>query len=147
MRGDEALVPFLWWFALRNTLLTSERRGRITQAATAGFLTEVGELPVRLAELVARGRRRSGNETRLMKLLAVLVEDYDRRHSRPPLEWTPAEKIGYLLETSGRAPADLIPIFGQRSQVSEALNGKRPVSAEQARKLGAWFGVAPGLFI
>ena len=39
----------------------------------------------------------------------------------------------FLLEQSGKKPADLIPIFGQRSHVNEALNGKPAISAAQAR--------------
>jgi antitoxin component HigA of HigAB toxin-antitoxin module len=40
-----------------------------------------------------------------------------------------------------------MPIFGQRSHVNEALNGKRPISATQARKLGKVFKVDAGLFL
>ena len=101
----------------------------------------------RLAELVRKGRRRTADETRLMRLLAVLVEDYDHRHALPPVESTPAERLQYLLEASGRAPGDLVPVFGQRSHVHEALKGKRPISAEHARKLARMFRVNPGLFI
>jgi HTH-type transcriptional regulator/antitoxin HigA len=101
----------------------------------------------RLAELVRRGTRRTASETRLMKLLAVLVEDYDRRHALPSDEGTPAERLRYLLEASGKTTAALIPVFGQRSHANEALNGKRPISTEQARKLGALFSVKPGLFV
>ncbi len=101
----------------------------------------------RLAELVRHGRRRTVAEARLMRLLAVLVEDYDRRHALPTGESTPAERLKYLLETSGRTPADLRGVFGQRSHVNEALNGRRPISAEQARKLATIFSVKPGVFI
>ena len=101
----------------------------------------------RLAELVRKGRRRTVAESRLMRLLGVLVEDYDRRHALPPAESTPAERLKYLLETSGRTPADLLCVFGQRSHVHEALKGKRPISAEHARKLARMFRVQPGVFI
>jgi antitoxin component HigA of HigAB toxin-antitoxin module len=40
-----------------------------------------------------------------------------------------------------------MPIFGQRSHVHEALNGKRPISAAQARRLGMLFNVDAGLFL
>lgn len=105
------------------------------------------EVSARLAELVRKGTRRTVSETRLMRLLAVLVEDYDRRNALPPDEDTPAERLRYLLEASGRTAAALVPVFGQRSHANEALNGKRPISIEQARKLGALFGVKPGLFV
>ena len=101
----------------------------------------------RLAELVRKGSRRTASETRLMKLLAVLVEEYDRRHALPPDDGTPVERLRYLMDVSGMSAGELIPVFGQRSHVAEALNGKRPISAEQARKLGALFNVKPGLFV
>jgi antitoxin component HigA of HigAB toxin-antitoxin module len=105
------------------------------------------EVSARLAGLVRKGDRRTASETRLMRLLAVLVEDYDRRHAMPPSNSTPAETLRYLLESSGRAATALIPVFGQRSHANEALNGRRPIGTEQARKLGALFGVKPGLFV
>lgn len=105
------------------------------------------QVSLRLAELVRKGSRRTASETRLMKLLAVLVEDYDRRHALPPDDSTPAERLGNLLEMSGKPASALIPVFGQRSHVNEALTGKRPISADQARKLGAIFSVKPGLFV
>lgn len=105
------------------------------------------EVSGRLAELVRKGNRRTGSETRLMKLLAVLVEDYDRRHALPAEDGTPAERLRYLLEASGKTTTALVPVFGQRSHANEALNGKRPISIEQARKLGALFSVKPGLFV
>ena len=43
-------------------------------------------LAARLAELVRKGGRRTKDEARLMRLFAVLVEDYDRRHALPPAE-------------------------------------------------------------
>jgi len=101
----------------------------------------------RLAEVVRKGQRRTVAETRLMRLLALLIEDYDRRHVLPPSESTPAEQLKFLLESSGRPASDLLAVFGQRSHVHEALNGKRPISAEQARKLGALFNVKRGVFI
>ena len=101
----------------------------------------------RLAELVRKGRHRTVAESRLMRLLGVLVEDYDRRHALPPANTTPAERLKYLLETSGRSQAGLLSVFGQRSHVHEALNGKRPISAAQARKLATMFRVKPGVFI
>jgi len=98
-------------------------------------------------DLVAKGRTRSAEETKLLRLLALLVEDYDRRHALPPDNSTPAEKLRFLLEHSGKTAADLRPVFGQRSHVHEALTGKRSVSAPQARKLGQLFRVHPGLFL
>ena len=100
----------------------------------------------RFGDLLVK-RPRSDSEDRLMRLLGVLIEDYDRRNAMPPIESTPADRLRFLKEHSGRTAADLLPVFGQRSHVNEALNGKRTISLAQARKLGELFGVRPGLFI
>jgi len=104
------------------------------------------ELGSRFAELIGKGRARTSGETKLMRLLALLIEEYDRRQATPGKN-TPADRLRFLLEHSGKTPSDLLPVFGQRSHVNEALNGKRLISAAQARKLGRIFSVAPGLFI
>ena len=101
----------------------------------------------RFGELLVQ-RRRTRAEDRLMDLLAVLIEDYDRRHGMPPDDSTPAERLQFLVEHSGKSANELLlPVFGQRSHVNEALNGKRAISAAQARKLGQLFHLPPGLFL
>ncbi len=50
LRSDEAVVPALWWFELRNALVVNERRGRLTETETAAFLGDLGRLPIRLDE-------------------------------------------------------------------------------------------------
>jgi HTH-type transcriptional regulator/antitoxin HigA len=105
------------------------------------------EIGRRFSDLVGKGRARTPEETKLMRLLALLIQDYDRRNAMPPDDATPAERLRFLLEHCGQTPALLLPIFGQRSHVSEALSGKRKISAEQARKLGKMFRVNPGLFL
>ena len=55
--------------------------------------------------------------------------------------------LAYLRESSGRTAKDLLPVFGTRGRVSEALNGKRSISKGQAKKLAAMFKVTADLFI
>src|SRR5438552_18955459 len=69
----------------------------------------------RFGELIGKGRTRSREETKLMRLLALLIQDYDRRHALPSDESTAAERLAFLLEHSGKRPANPIPVFGQRS--------------------------------
>jgi HTH-type transcriptional regulator/antitoxin HigA len=107
--------------------------------------TEYDRLHARFSSLVRK--RRDAAEQRLFKLLGLLIEDYDRRQGIPPDDSTPAEILQFLLEHSGKTPADLLPIFRTKSHVSEALNGKRPISAAQARELGGIFRMNPGLFV
>ena len=46
IRTDEARVPSLWWFEVRNTLIVNERRGRLAEADTAAFLRGLSRLGV-----------------------------------------------------------------------------------------------------
>jgi predicted nucleic acid-binding protein len=48
IRRDAALVPSLWWFEVRNTLIVGERRKRITEQATEAFLRHLSRLRVTL---------------------------------------------------------------------------------------------------
>ncbi len=112
-----------------------------------GSEAQYRDICARLGDLVGKGRSRSGEETRLMRLLAVLVEDYDRRHAIPADTSTPAERLRFLLEHSGKKPSDLLPVFGQRSHVNEALNGRREISLEKARRLAKLFGVKTAIFL
>ena len=48
---DNALVPALWWFELRNGLIVNERRGRITEAETARFLRRLSRFPIAIDDV------------------------------------------------------------------------------------------------
>ncbi len=63
--ADEAIVPTLFWFEIRNVLLMAERRKRIAAAQTTAFLSDlalltfaVDDLP-REAAVLDLARRRS----------------------------------------------------------------------------------------
>jgi predicted nucleic acid-binding protein len=42
------IVPWLWWFEVRNILVVNERRGRISERETAVFLRQLARLRVRV---------------------------------------------------------------------------------------------------
>lgn len=105
------------------------------------------EIGSRLSNLIGKGRSRTPDETKLMRLLGLLIEDYDRRHGMPPDDSTPAERLQFLMEHSGKTAADLLPVFHQRSHVNEALNGKRAINPEQAKRLGKMFSIKPSFFL
>lgn len=44
---EEAIVPRLWWFEVRNILVVNERRRRIAEADTAAFLRALSRLRLR----------------------------------------------------------------------------------------------------
>ena len=51
VRTDEARVPSLWWFEVRNTLVVNEHRGRLTESDTATFLRGLTRLRVTVDRL------------------------------------------------------------------------------------------------
>jgi predicted nucleic acid-binding protein len=51
IRSDQARVPSLWWFEVRNTLIINERRGRLAEADTAAFLRGLSRLGVTVDRL------------------------------------------------------------------------------------------------
>jgi predicted nucleic acid-binding protein len=63
IRADEARVPSLWWFEVRNTLIVNERRGRLKEADTTMFLRGLARLGVTVdrspeeADVLALARR------------------------------------------------------------------------------------------
>lgn len=69
-----------------------------------------------------------------LKVLAVLVEDYERR-AFPMEEPDPVAAIRFRLEQAGLEPKDLVPILGSRSRVSEVLNRKRSLTTGMIRRL------------
>lgn len=108
---------------------------------------EYDHMVVAVERLMDKGEERlSPEESALLETLAILVQAYDdRHHPLPPL--APNQMLAYLMETSGRTAADLLPVLGMRGRVSEILSGKRSISKEQAKRLASVFKVTADLFI
>jgi predicted nucleic acid-binding protein len=64
IRADEARVPSLWWFEIRNTLIINERRKRLTENDTATFLRAITRMRISVdrapdeADVLGLARRR-----------------------------------------------------------------------------------------
>lgn len=87
----------------------------------------------------------TGEETRLLELLGVLVEEYeDRVHPLP--ETKPHKMLAHLIEERGMKPSDLWRVL-PKSRVSEILNGKRGISKTQAKRLAELFRVPVEMFL
>lgn len=103
-QSDTAWVPSLWWFELRNALLVNERRGRLTEAGTTGFLQDLGRLAITID--------RSPDETALLTLarshrLTVYDAAYLELAQRKGL---PLASLDDALRTA--APASGVPLLG-----------------------------------
>jgi HTH-type transcriptional regulator/antitoxin HigA len=81
-----------------------------------------------------------------MAAQARLIEAYERGRwpRRPP---TLPDLLSYLLEQHGLARADLVPLLGTASRVSEVLNGKRELSMSMVRNLRERFQISADLLI
>src|ERR1035438_5388185 len=89
---------------------------------------EYEEIVRRAGDLVGKNRKRTPEETKLMRLLLLLVEDYDRRHAMPPDDSTPAEYLQFLVEHPDKPPNELfLPVSAQRSHFNKAPTGKRAI--------------------
>lgn len=81
-----------------------------------------------------------------MTAQARLIEAYERGR------W-PRRAVGlpdlllYLMDQHGLDRADLVPLLGTASRVSEVLNGKRGLSMKMVQRLRARFHVSADLLI
>jgi predicted nucleic acid-binding protein len=48
LKLEEALVPAIWWYEVRNILLINEKRQRISQTDSTRFLLDLDELPIQV---------------------------------------------------------------------------------------------------
>jgi predicted nucleic acid-binding protein len=51
---EEAIVPPLWWYEVRNLLVVCERRGRIKKSDSDYFLARLDRYPIRIDPEIAR---------------------------------------------------------------------------------------------
>src|SRR5262252_8615853 len=77
---------------------------------------------------------------------ARLIEAYERSRwprRRPTLP----DLLTYLMDQHDLSRADLVPLLGTASRVSEVLNGKRELSMSMVRKLRERFHISADLLI
>ncbi|MGH7179507.1 MAG: helix-turn-helix domain-containing protein [Tepidisphaeraceae bacterium] len=91
----------------------------------------------------------TAGERDYLDALVLLVEDYDRKHSRfVPSKRTPHEALKYLAKEAGMGPTALGKVLGTtHAMASLMLHGKRGISAASARLLADYFKVDAGLFV
>lgn len=144
----------------RNTTASVGKRtvsGRLNRRRYAELLSgtlpriiendsELERLAQSIEPLLDKGRGRTREEEALCRLLLRLIEDYQQFHQVIP-GLTPGEALEALLEARNLRQADLLPIFGSRSRISDAVNGRLEISKAHARKLSEFFSVSPALFI
>ncbi len=81
-----------------------------------------------------------------LELLTVLVELYEDQHCpiTPP---DPVEAIKFRMEQLGLTRKDIVPYFGNKSKVSEVLNGKRMLTLSMMRSLNKNLGISADVLL
>jgi antitoxin component HigA of HigAB toxin-antitoxin module len=88
---------------------------------------------------------RSTAEEEYLRALTDLVETYENAHVTIPTV-SGVEALRFLMEEHGLTQADLAPLFGTRSIVSEVLAGKRRLALSHIARLAERFGVPADVF-
>jgi len=75
-----------------------------------------------------------------MELLSLLVEKYEQEYY--PIEApNPIEAIKFRMEQMNLKQADIAPLFGGKTRVSEVLRGKRPLTLKMITLLNRYLGI------
>ena len=82
----------------------------------------------------------------MLELLSQLIADFEERYYKPE-QATPQEILQELMAARNLEQKDLVEVFGSKSRVPEAVNGKRPFSKAQAKALSVYFNVSVELFL
>jgi HTH-type transcriptional regulator / antitoxin HigA len=81
-----------------------------------------------------------------LRAQARLIAAYEQE-KWPPRQPQTAEVIRYLMEQHGLTRADLVPLLGTPSRVSEILRGQKELSLSMIQRLRARFQVPADLLL
>lgn len=81
----------------------------------------------------------------LVGVLRLLIHDYEKRFVIDSGA-TQADIVQHLMNANHLSPKDMEPVLGTKSAVSMALNGERPLSKAQIKRLSERFHVSAEVF-
>ena len=100
-----------------------------------------------------KGDELGEEEREALALIVLLIEAFESQvagddeeedeESEPP---EPHMTLQRLMQNHGLLVDDIVPIFGNPHIAREALEGRRPISRNQAKELGRYFRVPEKLF-
>ena len=108
---------------------------------------EENEKALEFAGRLMKKGKLSPEESRLIDLLATLIEDFEEKAYPMGETSNPAVSLRELMNEHQLKQTDMFEIFGSQGVVSQVLNGKREISKAQARKLSARFRLPIDVFI
>ncbi len=109
-----------------------------THEDAANAIAEINRLWGAPAGTAARDR---------LEVLAILVEDFERKAYPDDVAADPIEVILHRMDAMGLTRKDLEPMIGARSRVSDILNRKRSLSLEMIRKLSEGLRIPADLLV
>jgi HTH-type transcriptional regulator/antitoxin HigA len=96
--------------------------------------------------LVALDPDAGSTEADRLELLALLIEDYEKR-SFPFDVPDPIDAIEFRMQEQGLRQVDLVPMLGSRSRASEVLSRKRPLTVQMIRSISTGLGIPLDILI
>jgi HTH-type transcriptional regulator/antitoxin HigA len=75
-----------------------------------------------------------------MELLSLLIEKYEQENYRMEAP-SPIEAIKFRMEQMNLKQADVAPMFGGKTRVSEVLNGRRALTLKMITLLNRYLGI------
>ena len=75
-----------------------------------------------------------------IELLSLLIEKYEEEHHQMDAP-DPIEAIKFRMEQMNLRQADIAPLFGGKTRVSEVLNGKRALTLKMIILLNRYLGI------
>jgi HTH-type transcriptional regulator/antitoxin HigA len=130
--------------------MTSADRAQRLDFSEPHVLRDEPEYDAAVAEvdaLLERDPAAGSPEYERLRFLAVLIGAYDDEHYPMGDAGTPQSAVAFMLEQKGMTRADLAPILGGRSRVSEFFSGKRRLSVPQMQKIRDVLGVPADLLL
>ena len=101
----------------------------------------------RLLDLMGRDIAPGTIEFTEMKLLGLLLEDYERAHVASLPETDLVDALRFRIDQMGLKRRDLIPFIGSAEKVSEVLARKRPLTLAMIRRLHDGLGIPAEILI
>src|SRR4029077_694737 len=108
----------------------------------ADYETALAEIE-KLIELNPKAKTADAEQ---LELLTLLVQNYEAKAFPKSLP-NPVDGILFRMEQQDLTPRSLIPYFGSRSQVSEVLSRRRPLTLSMIRALHEGLGIPARVLI
>jgi HTH-type transcriptional regulator / antitoxin HigA len=118
--------------------------------STPHVLRTVKEYNAAVAEvdrLLDANPKKGSTEHDRLEFLSVLIAAYEDAHVPEPRNLTPQEAVDFFLEQHERTRAELAPVMGGRSRVSDFFKGVRALSTSQMKALRELLGVPADLLL